>query len=50
MATSDLYPPRFQVLKNGVPVAVCSSIEEAERFYVEFDADEIRRIKCKEEE
>lgn len=41
---------RWQVIKDGVPVAVCSSIEEAERFYVEFDADEIRRIKSEEEE
>lgn len=40
---------RWQVIKDGVPVAVCGTIQEAERYYLDFDADEIRRIKSEEE-
>ena len=35
---------RWQLLKNGVPVMVCSSIEEAEDEYCKHDCDEIRKI------
>lgn len=35
---------RWQVLKDGVPVILCSSIEEAEDKYAEYEADEIHRI------
>ena len=35
---------RWRVLLNGVPIAVCSSIEEAEDLYAEFEADEIEEI------
>ena len=35
---------RWQVLRNGIPIAVCSSIEEAEDVYAEFEADEIEEI------
>lgn len=36
---------RWQVVKDGMPVAVCATIEEAEKEYSMHDADEIRRIK-----
>lgn len=35
---------RWQLLKNGVPVMVCSSIEEAENEYCKHDCDEMRKI------
>ena len=35
---------RWQVIKNGIPVQLCDTIEEAEQVYAECDADEIRRI------
>jgi len=36
---------RWRILKDGVPVAVVAgSIEEAEKVYLEHDADELRRI------
>lgn len=35
---------RWQLLKNGVPVMVCSSIEEAEDEYCKHDCDEMRKI------
>lgn len=34
----------WQVLKDGAPIGVYATIEEAENAYVEHDADEIRRI------
>lgn len=40
---------RWQVLKDGVPVIMCSTIEEAEKEYIERDADEIRRIEDENE-
>jgi hypothetical protein len=35
---------RYQVLKNGVPVAVVDGPDEAERLYAEYEADEIREV------
>lgn len=35
---------RWQVIKNGVSVQICNTIDEAEKVYVEVEADEIRRI------
>ena len=35
---------RWQVIKDGMPVQLCDTIEEAEKVYVEHEADEIRRI------
>lgn len=35
---------RWQVLKDGIPVQLCSSSEEAEEVYAELEADEIRCI------
>jgi len=34
----------WQVLKNGMPIGVFTSPEEAEKCYAEFEADEIREI------
>ena len=36
---------RWQVIKDGMTIAVCGSIEEAEQAYCKHDADEIRRLK-----
>lgn len=41
---------RWQVIKGCVPVEVCNSIEEAEKVYVKYDCDEIRRITDDDEE
>jgi len=41
---------RWQVIKGCVPVEVCNSIEEAEKVYVKYDCDEIRRITDDEEQ
>lgn len=35
---------RWQVIKGCVPVKLCNTIEEAEKVYVKYDCDEIRRI------
>lgn len=35
---------RWQLLKDGVPVMVCNSIEEAENEYCKHDCDEMCRI------
>lgn len=35
---------KWQILKDGVPVQVCTDINEAEKVYTSIDADEIRRI------
>ena len=35
---------RWQVIKDGRPVQLCNTIDEAEKVYLEWDADEIRRI------
>ena len=35
---------RWQLLKDGVPIMVCNSIEEAEKEYRKYDCDEMRRI------
>ena len=35
---------RYQILKNGVPVAVVNTPEEADEYYLEYDADEMREI------
>ena len=35
---------RWQLLKDGVPVMVCNSIEEAEDEYCKHDCDEMRRV------
>ena len=40
---------RWQIMKDGVPIAVCNSIEEAEAKYQEYDGDEIRRISDEED-
>jgi len=40
---------RWQVVKSGISVQICSTIEEAEEVYAEHEADEIRRIECDEE-
>jgi len=32
---------RWQVIKNGIPVGIYPTIEEAEEVYMQFDADEI---------
>jgi len=42
--TKEVDMTRWQVLRNGIPIAVCSSIEEAEDVYAEFEADEIEEI------
>ena len=34
-------PAMWQVLKNGIPVGMYSSADEAEQAYMDFDADEI---------
>lgn len=41
---------RWQVIKGCVPVEVCNTIEEAEKVYVKYDCDEIRRITDDDEE
>lgn len=41
---------RWQVIKGCVPVQLCDTIEEAERVYVKYDCDEIRRITDDDEE
>ena len=35
---------RWQLLKDGVPVMVCNSIEEAEDEYCKYDCDEMRGV------
>ncbi len=35
---------RWLVIKNNVPVQMCSTIEEAEAVYCKYDGDEIRRV------
>jgi hypothetical protein len=35
---------RYQVLKAGIPIAICNTIEEADRWYATYDADEIVEI------
>lgn len=35
---------RYQVLKNGIPICICNTPEEADEAYAENDADEIRTI------
>lgn len=39
---------RYQVLKNGIPVAVTATLEEAEDLYAKHDADDIREIEDEE--
>ena len=39
---------RWQLLKNGIPVMVCSSIEEAEDAYCKYDCDEMRKIESED--
>jgi hypothetical protein len=34
----------WQVLKDGIPLQTCFSIEEAECVYLEFECDEIREL------
>lgn len=41
---------RWQVLKNGVPICVTPDINEAEKEYLEHDADEIRAVDDGEDE
>lgn len=42
---------RYQVLKNGVPVAVCFTPEKADEVYLEYGADEIVEIyDCNDED
>lgn len=36
---------RYQLLKNGVPVAMAYSAEECDRLYLEYDCDEVRGIR-----
>lgn len=35
---------RWQILKNGMPITMASSPEEADELYLKYDADEIREI------
>jgi hypothetical protein len=35
---------RWQVIKDGWPIRLCNTLEEAEEVYIEFEADEIRCI------
>jgi len=35
---------RWQVIKNGIPVGIFNTIEEAEEEYAKYDCDEIRRV------
>lgn len=35
---------RWQVLKNGIPVKVCETSDEAEDTYARFDCDEVREL------
>ena len=35
---------RWQVIKDHMPIQICNTIEEAEKVYQEYDADEIRRV------
>ena len=35
---------RWQILKDGISVAIASSPEEADELYLKYDADEIREI------
>ena len=35
---------RYQVLKNGFPVCMCDTPEEANDAYVEYGADDVREI------
>ena len=40
---------RWQVLKNGLPVLVCPTIEIAEAYYLQYGCDEIREIEDEKE-
>ena len=35
---------RYKILKDGFPVAVCNTAEEADKCYMDYGADEIREI------
>ena len=35
---------RWQLLKDGVPIMICNSIEEAEKEYCKYDCDEMHRV------
>ena len=35
---------RYQVIKDGFPVALCCTPEEADECYMHYNADEIREI------
>lgn len=44
---------KYQLLKNGIPVAMAYTPEECDRLYLEYDCDEVRGFKtdeCGEEE
>ena len=40
---------RYQVLKNGLPVLMCPTIEIAEAYYLQYGCDEIRTIEDEKE-
>ena len=35
---------KYQLLKNGIPVAIAHSAEEADRLYAEYECDECRGL------
>lgn len=35
---------KYQLLKNGIPVAVVYSAEECDRLYLEYECDEVRAV------
>ncbi len=34
----------YQLLKQGVPVAVVNSVEECDELYLKYDCDEVREL------
>ena len=42
--TKKMQVMRWQVLKDGFPLAMASSPEEADALYLELDADEVKEV------
>ena len=40
---------KYQLLKNGIPVAMAYTAEECDRLYLEYECDEVRGYKTNEE-
>lgn len=38
----------YQLLKQGVPVAIASSAEECDELYLKYDCDEVRELEPEE--